>query len=76
MGLFLLAKSLVNPFGKDHNDFHLTSLIQRNLRVSYLIVDEMHMKHPQMIKDIHWNEVVADEYPEGTDTKHNTAVSV
>lgn len=30
------------------------------LQVSYLIVDEMHQEHPELIKDQYWDEVLPD----------------
>lgn len=38
-------------------------LIDRNLQVSYLIVDEMHNEHPELIKDQYWNEVFPATMP-------------
>lgn len=34
--------------------FQLNWLIDRNLQVSYLIVDEMHNEHPELLKDQYW----------------------
>ena len=30
-------------------------LIDRNIQVSYQIVDEMHLQHPPMLKDAYWD---------------------
>lgn len=38
-------------------------MIDRNLTVSYLIVDEMHQEHPELLKDQYWNEVFPNELP-------------
>ena len=32
-------------------------MIDRNLIMSYLIVDEMHNDHPELLKDQFWNEI-------------------
>lgn len=33
------------------------------LQVSYLIVDEMHQEHPELVKDQYWDEVFPAELP-------------
>ncbi|MCL4136081.1 UNVERIFIED_CONTAM: hypothetical protein GTU68_052911 [Idotea baltica] len=63
MGWLKVAESLVNPFGEDDDDFEINWLIDRNLQVSYLIVDEMHNEHPELIQDIYWDEVYPTELP-------------
>lgn len=32
-------------------------MIDRDLQVSYIIVDEMHHEHPELIKDQYWDEM-------------------
>lgn len=68
MGWLRVAETMLNPFGDDDNDFEVNSLIDFNLQMSYLIVDEMHNEHPELLKDQYWNEIpkklpdrVADE---------------
>ncbi|XP_027006982.1 bestrophin-3-like isoform X1 [Tachysurus fulvidraco] len=55
-GWLKVAEQLINPFGEDDDDFEANWCIDRNLQVSLMAVDEMHMNIPQMTKDIYWNE--------------------
>ncbi|KAK8766815.1 hypothetical protein V5799_006404, partial [Amblyomma americanum] len=63
MGWLKVAETLVNPFGEDDDDFEMNWVIDRNIQVSYLVVDEMHHNHPELLKDQYWNEVLAPELP-------------
>ena len=57
MGWLKVAETLINPFGEDDDDFDVNSMIDRNLQTSYLIVDEMHKDHPELLKDQFWNQI-------------------
>ncbi|KAL5290513.1 hypothetical protein ACFFRR_010092 [Megaselia abdita] len=63
MGWLKVAESLINPFGEDDDDFEVNWMVDRNLQVSYMIVDEMHHEHPELIKDQYWDEVFPSELP-------------
>ncbi|XP_033018959.1 bestrophin-3 [Lacerta agilis] len=55
-GWLKVAEQLINPFGEDDDDFETNWCIDRNLQVSLLAVDEMHMNLPRMKKDIYWDD--------------------
>ncbi|XP_062383683.1 bestrophin-3-like [Sardina pilchardus] len=55
-GWLKVAEQLINPFGEDDDDFEANWCIDRNLQVSLMAVDEMHMNLPRMTKDMYWNE--------------------
>ncbi|XP_056131694.1 bestrophin-3-like [Lampris incognitus] len=55
-GWLKVAEQLINPFGEDDDDFEANWIIDRNLQVSLLAVDEMHMNLPHMTRDIYWND--------------------
>lgn len=56
-GWLKVAEALLNPFGMDDDDFDINSMIDRNLQMSYLIVDDMHNEHPELLKDLYWNGI-------------------
>uniref|UniRef100_W8C132 Bestrophin homolog n=1 Tax=Ceratitis capitata TaxID=7213 RepID=W8C132_CERCA len=73
MGWLKVAESLLNPFGDDDDDFEVNWMIDRNLQVSYFIVDEMHHEHPELVKDQYWDEVLPGGLPYPDDFHKATA---
>jgi hypothetical protein len=57
MGWLKVAETLMNPFGEDDDDFDVNSMIDRNLQMSYIVVDEMHNEHPELLKDQYWDGI-------------------
>ncbi|KAA0187451.1 hypothetical protein HAZT_HAZT006174, partial [Hyalella azteca] len=63
MGWLKVAESLINPFGEDDDDFDTNYLVDRNVQGAYVIVDEMHEEHPELIKDMYFEDVVPAALP-------------
>ncbi|CAI5447850.1 unnamed protein product [Caenorhabditis angaria] len=62
MGWLKVAMDLLNPFGEDEDDFDCNFLIDRNLTVAMGIVDDTYRAHPDLEKDMFWNDTVSPLY--------------
>lgn len=63
MGWLKVAEVLINPFGDDDDDFDVSWMVDRNIQVTYLIVDKMHHEHPKLIKDRYWGNMAPQTLP-------------
>ena len=71
VGWLKVAETLINPFGEDDDDFELSWLIDRHVKVSYMIVDDMHHNNtPELLRDVYWNQVVPPTLPYTEETAH------
>ncbi|KAL5107994.1 Bestrophin-2 [Taenia crassiceps] len=52
MGWIKVAESLINPFGEDQDDFDIDAIIERNLQMSYYIVDSMYEQVPPLSRGV------------------------
>ena len=58
-----MGECLLNPFGTDDEDIELNWILDRNLKVSYLIVDEMLRSNLEMIEDQRFTEFTDASLP-------------
>ncbi|XP_073973899.1 bestrophin 2 isoform X3 [Rhodnius prolixus] len=70
IGWLKVAEVLIGPFGEDDDDIELNWLIDRHIKAAYMIVDEMHEEHPELLKDQYWDEVVPRDLPYTVASEH------
>ncbi|KAF0773014.1 bestrophin-4 isoform X2 [Aphis craccivora] len=70
VGWLKVAEVLIGPFGEDDDDIELNWLIDRHIKAAYMIVDEMHEEHPELLKDQYWDEVVPKDLPYTVASEH------
>ncbi|XP_075228579.1 bestrophin 2 isoform X1 [Lycorma delicatula] len=70
IGWLKVAEVLIGPFGEDDDDIELNWLIDRHIKAAYMIVDEMHEEHPELLKDQYWDDVVPKDLPYTVASEH------
>lgn len=62
---------LLDSFSFRNEELKLNLVEKHNfLQASYMIVDEMHEEHPELLKDQYWDEVVPKELPYTVASEH------
>lgn len=57
VGWLKVAEMILNPYGEDDDDFELNWCLDRSVHLTYLVVDNIHLKHPKVSKDFFWDEM-------------------
>ncbi|KAH3699180.1 bestrophin-4-like [Dreissena polymorpha] len=63
MGWLKVAEQLINPFGEDDDDFDMNFLLDRHWGAAWCLVDYCHQLVPDLVKDMHFNEIVTEDPP-------------
>ncbi|XP_045624689.2 bestrophin-2 [Procambarus clarkii] len=66
MGWLKVAESLVNPFGEDDDDFDLDLILERHLKMSYLLGDVTPSEDPVELDDMCWDKVIPGMFGRST----------
>lgn len=69
VGWLKVAESLINPFGEDDDDFEVVWLVDRNVQMSYTMVDKIQNTLPPLQKDKYWDRVAPSSLPYTSATK-------